>query len=708
MYLKKIPQIIFFLVNFFIFTYLLYTRNNTTTSDLSGHFASAKYFFQGYFHSYNDNQFLGSVQNLFYPPMQDIIISLISFFTKGDFAHAGYIYLYILSYTYLFSICYLSGIIKNTYARSVFLFCITLWLYVAKFQIGLLGLSFDDLINIGLSTQFLGTIFLLILLRRIIENDNYIIISLLCFLCLFSHIIVGMLAVCLLIGYSLRNLDYIKSLFLSLGMSSLVWIPFSFYSKYIIKHPIYVKDDIRLISICSFSFIIFIFYYIQRKNLNKNLFNFNKYSILLIGAFFILLINIIGSFNLIKIIDFHYYRLIVYAYLFFLIEFCLYMENKNKLILSLLTIIIILIFKFTNVTFIDKQYYSDFDLKYKINSDKNINYMRTYYVANINPANVYFSQYMQSLIPNNFKAAQGLYWESSKSNHSLASYEQTLFLKSSSAIDSVWHTPTTCAVQACYLDQFFRDYNIGNFVIDPNLNNTSLPAFQKMCLVDTIKKQITHKNMFTLNGNIKLIYSKLHKEINLNYYSVSNIYATAYSNNLALEIIPSYAKIFYYDTKKRHYFFSFFNELNNYCLNNNKSPFQEFHSLFFPKELQNINFNFDNHQNNIKLSQINFIKESINHFKLNINSDHDVWFKIKLSWIPGLNLYSSNGNKINTYTGLHYIVAYGHGNMNLTYERTPIFYVGYLISLFSFIFFIILIFKKKRSLSGGSFFLRAK
>ncbi len=277
---KNIFVILFVFINMFIALYFFCTRNNPTVYDLSGHFASAKFFSQGYFHAYNDFQFLGFVQNLFYPPMQDIIITIISFFTSKNFATAGLVYISLLYFFYLVSISYLAKIIHNPLVQSTFLFLVTLWLLLDK-NTGIgIGLSFFDLMQTGLSTQFLGTIFFLILMRKIIENKNYLQITIFLTLCILSHIFVGLLALAFVFGYVLKNKKYFYSLFIALGLSSVCWLPFIFYSKYVIKYAIYDNASSKLIILSLLCVVLFL---LKR-----------KYSVLLIGAFCIFILNAMG------------------------------------------------------------------------------------------------------------------------------------------------------------------------------------------------------------------------------------------------------------------------------------------------------------------------------------------------------------------------------------------------------------------------------
>lgn len=55
--------------------YLIWAQLNVLQIDASGHIASARVLREGGFHGFVDTAFLGYVQNLFYPPLEDALIA---------------------------------------------------------------------------------------------------------------------------------------------------------------------------------------------------------------------------------------------------------------------------------------------------------------------------------------------------------------------------------------------------------------------------------------------------------------------------------------------------------------------------------------------------------------------------------------------------------------------------------------------------------
>ncbi|NDD91905.1 hypothetical protein EBZ37_07460, partial [bacterium] len=55
--------------------FLIWNHLNYVQVDLAGHMASGAWFKRGYFHQYQDANFLGYVHGLFYPPLEDLILT---------------------------------------------------------------------------------------------------------------------------------------------------------------------------------------------------------------------------------------------------------------------------------------------------------------------------------------------------------------------------------------------------------------------------------------------------------------------------------------------------------------------------------------------------------------------------------------------------------------------------------------------------------
>ena len=692
---EKFPQILFVLVNFLVALYLICFHFHPATLDLSGHISSAKYFSQGYFYEFDDNHFTGYIHNLFYPPLQDLCITIISFFTHKNFVQAGVIYVTLMYFFYVSSLAYVSGLIKNKFVQTAFLILVTLWLFLDKNNGVGLGTSLHDLLFMGLSAQFLGTIFFLILLRMVIENKTSPMIALLMALSFIGHIFVGLFSIALLIGYGLTNRKYLYLLLLGLGMSCFVWIPFGIYSKHIVSYTIFDHYPSKLISLLILNVILYILF---RK----------KYSVLFIGSFFIFLMNLYGNYvdpQKMILPSFHYYRLMAYGYLFLTLELCLYFsgrfsELKDQALFLISFSFIVFTFWNNSAQFIKRE---DF-LKFNFQSnnmtfvDNPYEYSRTYIMPNYAPEDQTFPQYLQSLPENEFKSAQGIYWGASKNDYLISSYNTILFKTRHGMIDYFSILPPNCQIEMCFFDQFIRDYNIGTFILDPTLNSNSLPQFQKLCMINNMWNKKTIENNFTYKGKIDLNYPDLNKKIDLNVYQVSNIHKSAYNNNSPLEIVNNASGVLFYDINKKFYYGDYFKTMGFYCEQKVSHNDLDYNLIFLPDHYknENLNLNFSENPENVPMSKLKFEKVKINHYKIIVDTEKPVWFKIKLAWFPDFKLRDKEGHILPLLQGIGYMIGYGKGEMELIFQKSNIFYFSYAVSTISFILFIVILLFRNR------------
>lgn len=676
--------------------FIYFNGNNLTSFDLPGHFASAKFFSQGYFHSYNDNQFLGSVQNLFYPPLQDVIISVFSLFTNKNFVLAGTIYIGLVYLGFLWSLAYLSGIIKKILVRGVFLFLATCWLLLDKGTGIGIGLSLQDLLITGLSTQFLGAIFLCVLIRQVLENKHYLWIGLWLSLCFLSHIVGCLLAFAIVFAYAFQNRKFFYSLLLGMGLCALCWLPIAFHLNYIVNYQIVDHAQSRLIFFALLSVCLFFLVFIYKR----------KYTIsfLLFGAFCIFVLNILGNDSYpthlfyffqtnLPLPKFHYYRLVVYAYLFLVLEFCLYFDNltksfRNSVLFALCSCALLFYFKEQGVHFIQQSRFFSLITQNNTSLGSEKDYNRTYFVPNGYPPDQNLSQYIQAQLPRNFLSAQGLYWESSKTNYLLSSYNAILFKDHSGVIDYVWQTPNNCEVEACFLDQFIRDYNIGSFIVDPQLSFNTLDPFQKSCLKQVFQNKKSISNEFVESGFLNLNYPQINRKFNMLQLKVRKNNPSAIENNSPLEVLADNVKVAIYDPNQPFYFSDYFVSIKNHCVNK-----EQFKEIYLPKDIA-----LTQNENNLELKDIHFQRMGINRYEVRIDSREPVWFKIKLSWFPGIQLRNENGTPLPLHGGIAYMIGFGHGKMELVYERPPVFYLAYALSTISLVVYTIMLVLRSRPL----------
>ncbi|MBU6376281.1 MAG: hypothetical protein KGQ59_09825, partial [Bdellovibrionales bacterium] len=214
--------------------FLIWKHLNYIQVDLAGHMASGAWFKRGFFHQYQDANFLGYVHGLFYPPLEDFILTGLSFLTDPHPVAAYQLYLTLLAIGVLSSSYLLGGAFKNPGARDIArLLCLgTLWISKGGshyFQ----GMSFDDMHITGLSSQILGGVFFFLFLREWLGSFRPR--WALCFLalCILSHIVVAMVAVSVLMIGMLSSRERLRPALLVLTgvfvVSAFYLVPFIFY-----------------------------------------------------------------------------------------------------------------------------------------------------------------------------------------------------------------------------------------------------------------------------------------------------------------------------------------------------------------------------------------------------------------------------------------------------------------------------------------------
>jgi hypothetical protein len=112
--------------------YLLWFKLDFLYVDIAGHLASAKSFSEGYFQSFNEHFFTGLVQNLFYPPIEDLILSVFTKLIRLSDTHAYLLYMSIVMSAFFYLLYRLTESFKNIAAKSFCSFSLLLLFFAQK------------------------------------------------------------------------------------------------------------------------------------------------------------------------------------------------------------------------------------------------------------------------------------------------------------------------------------------------------------------------------------------------------------------------------------------------------------------------------------------------------------------------------------------------------------------------------------------------
>ncbi|MBO9668311.1 MAG: hypothetical protein J7501_16035, partial [Bdellovibrio sp.] len=327
---KHFEKLIF--ANCLVLIAILYRRDILYSLDGAGRYASAKNLFEVGLHGFNDHFFLGNIQNLFYPPLQDILLGLLIKFNEillGDFFSDRFIYSFftvgIFSF-YMYALYSMARYLTSKYAKVFFLIFSSWTLYLNiysfdkllgheinfykdPFVIYFQGLSLQDIFIVGLTNQFLSAAFLVFGILALAKNDrNRTIFHL--SMAILSHFIFGLVIVLLCTVKKIFEKDF-KNLAIigaaSFGLTAFFVIPlFVYRSSMINVYSMPTRSGFWL-TLVTFSFL-----FLKKKNFSYYL-GFGSFLLVAFIAFAKLSERYGYPFP-----SFHFYRLLFPSLLLFI------------------------------------------------------------------------------------------------------------------------------------------------------------------------------------------------------------------------------------------------------------------------------------------------------------------------------------------------------------------------------------------------------
>jgi hypothetical protein len=301
---------------------LCWRHLNFIQIDHGGHIASAATFERGGYHQFDDQAFLGYVHGLFYPPLEDVLLATVNWLTGGRYILAYKLYLTLLTIGYLAAIARVATFFQNRVSRSFLVVSILFLLHIEKPELlDFQGLSFVDLWLTGLSSEVLGGVFFMLLVREWLDRNRPRWLCALLTLTLVSHLVVGFVAL-LLLGLSwlqVRTRPLVGTVVVALGLSAFFWIPFVVNRSFLTSSNILVMNPIvfAILAIVGFGLG-------WRQPRPRTLF---------VVAFVILLPMIVGSWLTswgIPYPKFHYYRFGIIALFLIVIGFALLLDARAR------------------------------------------------------------------------------------------------------------------------------------------------------------------------------------------------------------------------------------------------------------------------------------------------------------------------------------------------------------------------------------------
>ena len=675
------------ILNLFWILFVIWFKLNYLQIDQAGHVASAISFSNGFFHQFQDSSFLGYIQNLFYPPLQDLIITffLKIYFDNHVLAYKTYLSLLMIFY---FSSIYLINLnIKDQASRCFLLICFLYLFNVNKPNlVHYQGLSFIDIYVTGLSTQFLAFIFFLLLIRELRSKPRVINLVILLSLTILSHIVVSLISFLFLFFYFIveRNKKIIFVIFFAISISSFYLIPFIAYRDYLVAAKIYSHQEPYYFFILAFLCLCISFK--SKKSLPYLLTAFSLFLPLTIGPFL--------ESQKYSLPNFHYYRFAMPALILLFIGLSIriselkvnnfYQNNIKKIIIVLGFLGLLNYFKLDTFN-LNSYKLKSTELNFQnLKFDDNKLYSRYWSIEPIRPIDFGLDSILYAN-NNSYKSNKGLYWESSRNNIWLSSYLATL-LNPPTILNYFYYYNYSCKVQECLMESFFSDYNLSRIIINNPFQYNFLDEHKNKCYQEIFKKgetenyTLTKYDQFMANGEKYQTFNISNKNYNLKT-----------KNNLIIEILnPLYIKPI--DRNDPAFFNKLFTDtfiaceknLQNNLIYINETEVSKIKTLIKKHKVQ-IN-NFEN------LVDFEFTKIDNGLFRINLPVNSKVVFKIKLNFFPGFQLEDNKGNLLPIFDSFPHILGIGSGTMYLRYKKTTPMYLGYALSILSLA--VLIIFRK--------------
>ena len=302
---------------------------NPHSVDHQGHVTSSLMFWKGYFHSFVDQFFLGYVQNLFYPPLNDFLMGGFLKYSFFSIDTTYQIYLSLCWTALVLSAFRLSLLLPSLQQRLFFQAgAFLLFLNSDTQKLNDQGLSIHDLLVFGLIPQLLtGTLFFLWLFEiftywikddRKPNQSRVMRLFVLTTLILLGHLVNALVLVFFGVMFWL-GLRASRFLFFSICLGSFLiafffWGPFLAYRSEIVSASIFNEPRWGAVLFSIFCSLVFLFLKMRRIKVDssRTLFFLALIPGLLVFPTILSPLRDFYYFDL-ELPEFHYYRLTQYA-----------------------------------------------------------------------------------------------------------------------------------------------------------------------------------------------------------------------------------------------------------------------------------------------------------------------------------------------------------------------------------------------------------
>lgn len=641
---------------------LFWGHLNYVQIDHAGHIASAAAFGRGEYHQFSDQAFLGYIHGLFYPPLQDLLLAFLNLISGDRHVVAYKLYLSLLVLGYLGAIVHLTVGFKRRLARACVLGGLLFLLNIEKPELVMYqGLSFVDLWLTGLSSEVLGGVFLFVLIREWLGPARPSRLATWLCLCVVSHLVVGFVALSLIAVAWIqdRQRGIGLAILSALGLSAFFWIPFA------VNRQVMTSSNILLIDPLVFAGTAAIGLWLGIRN--------RKARTLFVMALVLMAPMIVGPWLSdlgVPYPKFHYYRFAIIALVLIVIGYAVLIDASTieepswrrwalHLAIGLCCIAGLLKFRL--------QRYSH-DWPSLTPSDVQVDdprvlelpeYGRFWVVGDNRSVDFGIDSMLATTYPE-FRSTKGLFWESYRHNTLLSSWYATL-LGTPVVLDYFYFRGYSCEVHACLVDQFVSNNNVQGLIVDETLPLHYVTPSLRQCYQKLLRDGGT--------GAFELVKQGTVRDAAKSYSVFWIAQRPGPLSNRVLEPIAT-SDVAGFDRGESLYYADPIKSAYASCTTGARArTFIDERDL---AELPIVPID-----NTVKLS---FTKRAPTEFDLVVDSPKPILFRIKLAYLPGVELVGDDG-PVPLVEGISGMVAYGKGHMTLRYRRPPGVLLGYVVSL---------------------------
>ena len=652
---------------------VIWRHLNLLQIDAAGHLASARMFREGFFHTFTDTFFLGYVHGLFYPPMEDLLLTLASFLTGGDFVLAYRLYLSCLLPVFL---AVLAGLAFSFRRGAPRLFALAFFLYLFHVDkpelLDLQGLSSMDVFITGLSAETLGGVFFVLLLRHLLLGKHHL-AGILVALTLLSHLVIGPVAFLTLLVWAFtgKRLALLREAGWTLGLVAFFLLPAVAYRGFLFSSTIYREPPVFLFLMLGLAAVLLLR---DRRGL----------PLALTGFILALPQEVYGIAAELGIVfpDYHYYRLLMPATILLGAALAAFWERVEaggaetgwslgrRVVLGLVVFLAFFLLRD------HPPHLYDFDSPaYRHTEVPEIDLppgegIERVHVIHLERASDFYLDSLAFAQGSEALFSKGLFWESSRNNPHLTSYLATTLSTDNQVLDYWYFKSAPCDLLRCFLDHFIRDNALGRFLVAELGLVSYIDAERQECYASTLEDGTEHFR-FEKTGDL-IVKGTVHR-----LYDV--LPRGGEMTKSGVEVVAAEA-VRFLDPIDRHAFAESPSDTFAACREGTVNRRVYFHA----EEEGRLRKALDVVGPAIGGSaavKISIERLGRGEYALEIDSPEPVLFRVKLNYYPGFELLTDGGEELEIYDGLGHISAIGHGRMTLRHRRTPVMWTGYLVSL---------------------------